>query len=47
VAENLGSESCGCRDGCRSDPDLALVITAWPQLPSHIKAAVLALVGVS
>ena len=28
-----------------TDPDLARVITAWPNLPPHIKAAVLALVG--
>jgi hypothetical protein len=28
-----------------ADPDLARVIDAWPDLPPHIKAAVLALVG--
>jgi hypothetical protein len=28
-----------------ADPDLARVVIAWPDLPSHIKAAVLALVG--
>jgi hypothetical protein len=27
-----------------SDPDLARLVTAWPALPPHIKAAVLALV---
>ncbi len=27
------------------DPDLARVVTAWPDLPTHIRAAVLALVG--
>jgi hypothetical protein len=27
-----------------SDPDLATVAAAWPDLPPHIKAAVLALV---
>ncbi len=27
------------------DPDLARVVTAWPDLPPHIRAAVLALVG--
>jgi hypothetical protein len=26
-------------------PDLSRVVTAWPDLPAHIKAAVLALVG--
>jgi hypothetical protein len=29
----------------QSDPDLARVVTAWPDLPPHIKAAVLALIG--
>jgi hypothetical protein len=29
------------------DPDLARVIIAWPDLPDHIRAAVLALVGVA
>jgi hypothetical protein len=28
-----------------SDPDLARVVTAWPSLPPHIRAAVLALIG--
>jgi hypothetical protein len=28
-----------------NDPDLARVIATWPDLPPHIKAAVLALVG--
>jgi hypothetical protein len=27
------------------DTDLARVVSAWPQLPEHIKSAVLALVG--
>ncbi len=27
-----------------SDPDWAKIVTAWPKLPEHIKAAVLALV---
>jgi hypothetical protein len=35
--------------GCSTSPelpsDLACVVEAWPQLPEHIKAAVLALVG--
>jgi hypothetical protein len=29
-----------------ADPDLARVAAAWPDLPGHIRAAVLALVGV-
>jgi hypothetical protein len=28
-----------------TDPDLARVIDAWPTLPPHIRAAVLALIG--
>jgi hypothetical protein len=28
-----------------TDPDLARVVESWPDLPSHIRAAVLALVG--
>jgi hypothetical protein len=28
-----------------ADPDLARVIASWPELPPHIRAAVLALVG--
>jgi hypothetical protein len=27
-----------------ADPDLSAVVAAWPNLPPHIKAAVLALV---
>jgi len=27
------------------DPDLTRVVTAWPALPEHIRAAILALVG--
>jgi hypothetical protein len=27
------------------DPDLLCVLDAWPALPAHIKAAVLALIG--
>jgi hypothetical protein len=29
----------------KADPDLARVVTAWPDLPPHIRAAVLALIG--
>jgi hypothetical protein len=31
--------------GAETDPNLARVVTAWRDLPPHIKAAVLALVG--
>jgi hypothetical protein len=34
----------GSPDGPVPDPDLARVVDAWPTLPDHIKAAVLALV---
>jgi hypothetical protein len=30
-----------------TDPDLARVVTAWPDLPPHVRAAVLALVQTS
>jgi hypothetical protein len=28
-----------------NDPDLARIMTAWPKLPEHIRAAVLVLVN--
>ena len=28
-----------------SDPDLARILTAWPTLPAHLRAAMLALIG--
>jgi hypothetical protein len=31
--------------GAETDPDLSRIIAAWPDLPPHIRAAVLALVG--
>jgi hypothetical protein len=31
--------------GAETDPDLARVIDAWPGLPAHIRAAVLALLS--
>ena len=43
----------GCSTGCSDqqseggvpDADLAALITAWPTLPDHIRAAIRALVG--
>jgi hypothetical protein len=29
----------------KTDPDLARILDAWPKLPAHIRAAVLALVA--
>ena len=31
-------------DTCKTDPDLASVVTAWPALPEAIKAGILAMV---
>jgi hypothetical protein len=31
-------------DTCKTDPDLAAVVTAWPELPEAIKAGILAMV---
>jgi hypothetical protein len=33
-----------CLNMCQTDPKLAGLVTAWADLPEHIKAAVLALV---
>jgi hypothetical protein len=31
-------------DSCKTDPDLAAVVAAWPDLPEAIKAGILAVV---
>jgi hypothetical protein len=31
-------------ESVQTDPDLARVVAAWPDLPPHIKAAVLAMI---
>jgi hypothetical protein len=31
-------------DTCKNDPDLAVVVAAWPELPEAIKAGILAMV---
>jgi len=38
VAEHLPN------DTCQTDPDLAAVVAAWPELPEPIKAGILAMV---
>src|SRR5271157_4857157 len=32
-------------DTCRTDPDLAAVVAAWPSLPEALKAGIVAMVG--
>ncbi len=38
VAEHLPN------DTCKTDPDLAAVVDAWPELPGAIKAGIVAMV---
>jgi hypothetical protein len=45
TAPLTGTADNGCEPLREPDPDLARVIDAWPDLPQHIRAAVLALVG--
>jgi hypothetical protein len=39
-----GQADDGCESVSGTDPDLARVVSAWPDLPPPIRAAVLALV---
>jgi hypothetical protein len=42
------NDTSAYRPDYRNDEhDLARVVTAWPQLPKHIKAAILALIDAS
>jgi len=34
-------------DTCQTDPDLAAVVEAWPELPEALKAGILAMVKAS
>jgi hypothetical protein len=34
-----------CTTSGAADPDLARVVNAWPDLPAHVRLAVMALVG--
>lgn len=40
-----GAGVASSREPSQADPDLARVADAWPDLPAHIRAAVLALVA--
>ena len=40
-----GTAASPCEPLRETDADLARVVTAWPGLPPHIRAAVLALIG--
>jgi len=31
-------------DACKTDPDLAALVTAWPELPEALKAGIVAMV---
>jgi hypothetical protein len=39
VAEHLPN------DTCQTDPDLAAVVAAWPELPAALRAGIVAMVG--
>jgi len=45
ISENLRTESGTPKDqNTPPDPDLAKIVTAWPQLPEAVRSAVLAIV---
>jgi hypothetical protein len=45
TAPLTGADASPCDSLRETDPDLARVVIAWPDLPAHIRAAVLALIG--
>jgi len=44
TAPLTGAAASPCEPLRETDPDLARIVNAWPELPAHIRAAVLALV---
>jgi hypothetical protein len=45
TAPLTGTPASPCEPLSRTDPELTRVVTVWPDLPPHIKAAVLALIA--
>ena len=45
TAPLTGTAASGCEPVRAADPDLSRVLAAWPNLPPHLRAAVLALIG--
>jgi hypothetical protein len=44
ILPELRNQLSAAQDGQSADPNLARVVQAWPALPPHLRAAVLALV---